>query len=190
MVDRLPVEVAPVVEFLYLTGWRVSEALGLTWAQVDFKAGTVRIEVGTSKNREGRVFPFAALPELAELLQRQRERTAVVERATGRIVQPVFHRDGRPIKSFRHAWVTACKAAGLGGRLVHDLRRSAVRNLEQAGVARSVAMRLTGHKTEAVYRRYAIVSERDLAEGVGKIARLHESRKDARSKVVPIHGQE
>jgi len=65
--------------------------------------------------------------------------------------------------------------SGLGeliGRLFHDLRRSAVRRLEKAGVPRSVAMKLTGHKTESVYRRYAIVSERDLAEGVQKLAAL------------------
>ena len=63
------------------------------------------------------------------------------------------------------------REAGLPGRLVHDLRRSAVRNLERAGVPRSVAMKLTGHLTESVYRRYAIVSELDLAEGVRKLAR-------------------
>jgi hypothetical protein len=57
--------------------------------------------------------------------------------------------------------------------LVHDLRRTAVRNLERAGVSRSVAMRLSGHKTESIYRRYAIVSESDLAEGVRKVAALH-----------------
>jgi len=59
--------------------------------------------------------------------------------------------------------------------LVHDLRRTAVRNLERAGVSRSAAMKLTGHKTESVYRRYAIVSEADLTEGVGKLAALHKN---------------
>ena len=68
------------------------------------------------------------------------------------------------------------------GRIFHDLRRTAVRNLERAGVPRSVAMELTGHKTEAVYRRYAIVAEADLAVAAGKLASLHAS-----SRTVPAH---
>ena len=62
----------------------------------------------------------------------------------------------------------------------HDLRRTAVRNLERAGVSRSVAMKLTGHKTEAVYRRYAIVSESDMREGAAKLAVLHGDAPDSR----------
>jgi integrase len=69
-------------------------------------------------------------------------------------------------------WRGACERAGVPGRLVHDLRRTAVRNFERAGVSRSVAMKLTGHKTESIYWRYAIVSEADLAEGVRKVAAL------------------
>jgi len=97
----------------------------------------------------------------------------------------VFHRSGRPIRSYSRAWTAACKAAGLEGRLVHDLRRTAVRNLERAGVSRSVAMKLTGHKTEAVYRRYAITSAADLSEGVAKLAVLHSGSAASRS-VLPI----
>jgi integrase len=100
----------------------------------------------------------------------QRAATDAFQRETRRIVPWVFHRDGEPILSFHHAWRRACREAGVPGRLFHDLRRTAVRNLERAGVPRSVAMKLVGHKTESVYRRYAIVAESDLREGVEKLA--------------------
>ena len=170
---ELPEPLGMMMRFLYLTGWRAGEARGLTWAGVDFGGGVVRLEPGTTKNGEGREFPFSALPQLAELLKVQREHTAGLERASGRIIPWVFHRNGRPIGSYARAWRGACDRAGHVGRLVHDLRRTAVRNLERAGVSRSVAMKLTGHKTEAVYRRYAITSAADLAEGVAKLAALH-----------------
>lgn len=80
----------------------------------------------------------------------------------------------------------ACIAARFRTRLVDDFRRTAVRNLERAGVSRSVAMKLTGHKTESVYRRYAIVSEADLAAGVARLAVLHESLAKATCTVVPL----
>jgi hypothetical protein len=82
-----------------------------------------------------------------------------------------------PIKDFRKAWKLACQRAGVPDRIPHDFRRTAVRNLERAGVPRSVAMKLTGHKTESVYRRYAIVSEADLSEGLKKLAQLHEGER-------------
>jgi hypothetical protein len=68
--------------------------------------------------------------------------------------------------------------AGVPQRIPHDFRRTAVRNLERAGVPRSVAMKLTGHKTEAVYRRYAIVSEADLSKGLKKLAKLEETLRE------------
>src|SRR5262249_33273602 len=75
---------------------------------------------------------------------------------------------GRRWRRFAKRWVTVCKAAGVPGRLLHDFRRTAVRNLERAGVARSVAMKMTGHRTESVHRRYAIVSDADLQEATRK----------------------
>jgi integrase len=177
---HLPDYLHPVVRFAYLTGWRVpSEILPLTWDRVDFTAGTVRLEVGTTKNGEGRTFPFDALPDLKALLEDQRARTTALVAATGDAIPTVFHRHGAPIKDFRHAWKVACAAAQLVGKIPHDFRRTAVRNLERAGVSRSVAMQLTGHKTESVYRRYAIVAEADLREGVEKLAALHGSHEEA-----------
>jgi integrase len=112
------------------------------------------------------VFPFTET--LRALIEEQwRQHKAL--REAGTICRFVFHRKGKRITSFRGSWKAACEAAGFPGRIPHDLRRSAVRNMERAGLSRSVAMQLTGHKTEAVYRRYAITSEADLREGVDRL---------------------
>jgi len=186
LLAELPEPLRAPIEFAYLTGWRVpSEVLCLTWAQVDFRAGVVRLEVGTTKTGEGRVFPFGMLPALKALLERQRQDTKALERRRGEIVPWVFHRDnGQPIRDLHDAWKGACRRAAivregnlervvrpeLLGRIPHDLRRTAVRNLVRAGVPERVAMMLTGHKTRSVFDRYNIVSERDLSEGVAKLA--------------------
>lgn len=160
----------PVVRFAALTGWRKGEILDLRWRQVDFDAQEIRLDPGETKNREGRVVPFGTYPQLHRLLERQREHTDAVSRRTGRVVPWVFHRDGEPIKTMRSAWDGACERAGLDGAWFHDLRRTAVRNLEAAGVPRSVATSITGHKTEAVYRRYAISDKSAQKEGLAKLS--------------------
>jgi integrase len=132
LLTQLPDDVRPLVSFLHLTGWRKGEALALQWRQVDFDAGIIRLEPGTTKNDEGRTFPMKALPALAELLQTQWEQTQEISRATERLVPWVFHRGGQPIGEFRKAWKRACQAVGLPGRIPHDFRRTAVRNLERA----------------------------------------------------------
>ncbi len=172
VVERLPAGVRELAEFLYLTGWRKSEALALEWSQVDMHTGVLRIE--DSKNREPRTLPFRALPELVALLEHLRASADALERDGNKAVPRVFHRGGRPIRDFRGAWRKACEAAGVPNRIPHDFRRTAVRNMERAGVSRSVAMQVTGHKTESIYRRYAITSEADIAEGLTKVARLRE----------------
>jgi integrase len=175
MLTHLPEYLHPVVRFAYLTGWRIrSEVLPLRWTQVDFQAGTVRLEQNTTKSGEGRTFPFGVLPDLKAVLDEQRARTSALVSATGEAIPWVFHRHGAPLTShdLYDAWKAARKAAGLAESIPHDFRRTAVRNLERAGVSRSVAMKLTGHKTENVYRRYAIVAEADLREGVEKLAKL------------------
>ncbi len=175
----------PLVQFLALTGWRASEAKGLRWAQVDHVGGVVRLEVGTTKTGAGRVFPFAAHPALAALIRAQREHTSALERERGVICPHVFHRNGKPIQSFHNAWREACKRAGVPGRLVHDLRRTAARNLVRSGVAEHTAMMLMGHRTRSVFDRYSIVNESDLAAGVRKLAAFEPAAESRR--VVPLH---
>ncbi len=85
-----------------------------------------------------------------------------MQKKHGSLIPYVFHIDGKPFKSYRKAWKTACRKACLPGRIPHDFRRTAVRNLVRAGVSEVVAMRMTGHKIRSIFDRYDIVSQGDL----------------------------
>jgi integrase len=164
---HLPTDLQPVIEFAYITGWRIrSEVLPIKWPQIDFQAGRIMLYAGTTKNREARSFPFTS--ELRELLLAQKIKADALKQK-GIICPYVFNRDGIRIKTFRRSWLTACRKAGVPGRIPHDFRRTAVRNLVRAGIPERVAMTMTGHKTRAVFERYNIVSEGDLTEAARKL---------------------
>jgi len=170
VLQHLPDYLRLVAETAYITGWRTkSELLTRQWRHIDLENGWMRLEPGEGKTKEPRAFPLTA--ELVAILARQRERVRAIERSTGTIIPWVLvHNNGRRIKNFRYAWAKACREADVPGRLVHDFRRTAVRNLERAGVSRSAAMAMTGHKTEAVYHRYAIVDSHMLQEAAAVLA--------------------
>jgi integrase len=156
--DALPDHLKGFVTFGYKTGWRFSEIARLTWNPIDLSQNTARLEAGETKNREGRtVWPD---DEVKAVIQEQGER----RKKANKLMCYVFTNkdgDGR-IKDFRGTWRSACKKAGLGHRLFHDLRRTAVRNMVRAGVPERVAMTISGHKTRSVFERYNIVDEKDL----------------------------
>lgn len=157
---ELPAALRPVATFAYLTGWRVqSEVLPLEWRHVDLQAGVVTLDPGTTKNGEGRTLYLTAA--LRTLLEARKE-AADALKAKDEITPYVFHRNGKRIRYFYTAWRSACENAGCPGKLLHDLRRTAVRNYVRAGVPERVAMALSGHKTRAVFDRYDIVSPGDL----------------------------
>lgn len=92
----------PVVRFAYLTGWRLrSEILPLEWRQVEGQERVVRLDPGTTKNREGRSFPFTVA--LETLLKEQHFEHERLKKA-GWLVALVFHREGERIRNFRRAW--------------------------------------------------------------------------------------
>ena len=151
-------ELAALATVGQLTGWRKSELRSRQWRHVDFTAGWLRIEPEETKNREGRMFPL--IPELREVLEAQRARVEARQRETGQVIPCVFCRDdGARVGDFKKAWTTVRTKAGIPGRLFHDFRRTAVRNLIRAGIPETVAMKLTGHRTRAVFQRYAIVED-------------------------------
>ncbi len=129
---------------------------------------------GTTKNDEGRVFPFTQ--ELRELLVLQKEETEQLQQQQDMLIPWVFHREGKKFGDFRKSWETACKKAGVPGRIPHDFRRTAVRNLVRAGIPERVAMQMTGHKTRSVFERYNIVSETDLMEAAKRLDKMSAGR--------------
>ncbi len=155
----MPDELRGFVTFGYKTGWRISEIAGLTWTQVDMKQGIVRLEAGDTKNTEGRTVYLDE--ELKEIFHKQ---------FTGRRLDCpyVFHRNGQQIRDLRGSWNAACKQANTEGRLFHDLRRTAVRDMVRAGINERVAMMISGHKTRSVFDRYNIVSPDDLRQAAIK----------------------
>ena len=167
-------DLAVVIAIGYTFGWRIkSEVLALTRSNVDIERGTLRLDAGATKNRDGRIVYLT--PALRDALAAQLERVDKLQRTLGRIIPFVFPHlkgphAGARILEFKKVWKGVTRACGLPGLLVHDLRRSAVRNMERASVPRSVAMKLTGHRTESVYRRYAIVSDTDLQDAAQRIA--------------------
>lgn len=169
LLDQSPVYLRPLFETAYATGWRIiSELLPLTWDRVDFEAGWIRLDVGTTKNDRGREFPL--IGDLREILLEQRSWADEIEQATGRRVERVFfHNDGSEIRDFRTAWNNACERAGLKGLIPHDFRRCAARALLRAGVPQPVAMRLLGHETPEIFRRYSIVDAGMLQEAGKKL---------------------
>ena len=156
----------------------VQEVLGLEGRQVDLDRGTLALDPGSTKNGEGRIVymppdvkvavaaPLASVDGLQRKLQRIipwvfPNLRGAPEPNSGRRRVPVL---GERRGDFKKAWATACKKAGVPGMLRHDMRRSAVRNMVNAGMPERVAMTVTGHKTRSVFDRYHIVSPGDLQD--------------------------
>ena len=167
VLKRLPDDIKPAIEFAYYTGWRIREIRKLTWTDhLGLDAGLIHLYGSEVKNKAAKSFPFAKHPALRSLVVRQ------CERALKAGVKWLFPRaDGRRLGNFHRQWTRACREAGVPSKVVHDLRRTAVRNLVRADVNEKVAMALAGFKTRSVFDRYNIVSEADLTEGVTKLAK-------------------
>jgi integrase len=147
-------------------GWRRGELLSLRVRQLDFPAKTIRLF--DTKNGSGRV---VVMPEkVRELLS-----ACCVGKGLDDLV---FTRKGEPVVDMRKAWKKVTDAAGCPGLLFHDLRRTGVRNLRRLGVSETIAMKISGHKTSAMFRRYDIDDESDLREVARKLDEKQKSNFD------------
>ena len=178
VLENAPEYLKPVIQTAYITGWRIkSEILTRQKQHLDLQSGCLRLEREETNTGEERRFPLT--PGMRELLVRQLEKINELERKTNRLIPWLFHHNGKPIKDFRKAWALACGRAGVIGKVPHDFRRTAIRNLERAGIPRPAAMAMVGHRTESIYQRYKVADETMLKESAAKLAALYESEKSA-----------
>jgi integrase len=149
-----------ILAVAYTFGFRRSELLSLKVRQVDLLARTIHLEVGATKNGEGRTVKMTH--EVWELL-------AQCVQGKGPDDHVFTRSANEPVLDFRAAWASLTTAAELPGLLFHDLRRSAVRNMVRRGVPETVAMKISGHKTRSVFDRYDVTSGADLEQAAARI---------------------
>ncbi len=187
-----------IFEIAYTWGWRKGE-LRMQVRQADFDANEVRLDPGKTKNRKGRAVTMT--PTIRALL---------LECARGKKPNDLLftRENGKPVNNFRGAWQGLCVLSGVGqmecrdcnqivngrkcgcgstkrlryrGLTIHDLRRTAVRNMVRAGVPEHTAMAISGHKTRSVFDRYDIVDQRDISNAMLK---LEQARREIVTKSV------
>lgn len=160
----LPEYLVPIFVVAYHVGCRVGELMKLKWDQVDFAAAQIWLERGQTKSKIARVLPIYG--DMRDVLMQAFEKT----NAQFPKCDLVFHRDGEKIVDFRKAWAKACATAAVPWLRFHDLRRSAVRNMDRAGIPRATIRRIIGHETDAMFDRYRIVDQKDIHEAGQKAA--------------------
>jgi integrase len=178
LIEELPDYMRGLVQLAYWTGWREAQMRSLTWKMVKRKERLVEVPGRFTKN--GLPHVIYMNDPVFDIIKTQRS-----NRNLG--CEYVFHRNGNQIKDFRFVWNKACRKVGLGygykmsreyvgkwegefkpGPTIHDFRRTAVRNLVRSGISENVAMKITGHKTRAVFDRYDIVTADDIKSAVEK----------------------
>ncbi len=184
LLPHLPPPINDMARLAFLTDWRRGEVVELTWDMVDRTAGEIRLP--DTKNGKPRTLPLDE--EFAGLIERRWLARQYVTGNGAALSAFVFHRQGRQVHRdvFLKQWKAACRAAELAGKLFHDFRRTAARNLIRGGVPQSVAMRITGHETDSMFRRYDIASSDDKLAALRAARPYAGSRKGQSASVVKL----
>lgn len=149
-------------------GWRVPSEL-LTRERKHIVGDMLVLERDEAKSDEPRQVPLNVIPELRDTIKQQFEATRKLEVEQSRVINLLFHNNGKPIVDYRPAWHKACEAAGLGGRIPHDFRRTAARNPIAAGVDPMTTCARVGRKGLSMLQRYKIIETNTLKRGVAKL---------------------
>jgi len=150
----------PILLVAYHLGARRGEILNLTWDRVDLQRGFIKMRSVDTKTKDPRLVPLT--PTVRKCL-------ADLARVRSLTSNHVFLYEGKPIREIKRAFQTALRRAGIGDLRFHDLRHCAATNLRRAGVDTVTAMRIVGHRSERMHRRYNSVAEHDLAAAASKL---------------------
>jgi integrase len=215
VISHLPEYLKDFTAYGFKTGSRSGEIKQLRWEMVHGD-DEIHIPGDITKNRKARVIPIDE--ELAELLARRQVARRVELAGIVTLSPYIFFhiRKGRivPVGDFKKAWHSACVAAGVGifvcekcgaegtalacsdckgltkyrGKIFHDLRRSAARDMLKAGIPRAIAKKLTGHLSDSMLDRYSIVEVDDMREAQRRTAQYRNEQKREQQKVVAMQG--
>jgi len=159
----------------YHLGMRRGEILCLRWDQVDWVENLVRLEKRQTKGKQARVAPlYGELRACLDMAYAARPPNCPF----------IISWRGHRIGSTKSAWNKARQRAGVPELLIHDLRRTAVRNMIRAGIPEKQAMRISGHKSRSIFDRYDITDERDIQLAGHKLALYLEKKENLVTKVV------
>jgi integrase len=167
----------------YWTGMRAGEIMKLRWEQVDLERGLLRLEPGTTKNNRGRLIPL--VKEVTEVLWQWKQRTLCRYPSCSWVCH---YRGKRLLAVPTKSWRKACARVGIEGKLFHDLRRTAVRNMVRTGIPERVAMTISGHKTRSVFDRYNIVSENDILIAKDRLEPVQVAREQVLARPIELQG--
>ena len=196
ILKELPASLKPLFVCAYHVSTRKGELKNILWSQVDLSEGIIVLEHGDTKNGTGRYLPIYG--DMASALKKQK---AVHDAAYPETEHVFFwHKDdvlighggvrvvpGSHIKKFEASWKAAVDRAGCPELLFHDLRRSATRNMRKAGIEQSLRMKISGHKTDSMERRYNIVDVEDIKEAAAKLNAWSQQQKKAHSPKKKTH---
>lgn len=214
----LPEYLRPVLTILYHSGMRITEVLTLTWDKVNLIEGKITLHAGTTKNNESRIIYLAGelletlsnqkaeheskYPSCPFVFFREGKRIKDFRSAWTTALKKCGYKPSFKCKDCgtvtelpegMKAGELTCQACGCNklkkhDKLVHDLRRTGVRNMVRAGVPERVAMKISGHKTRSVFDRYNIVNEADLQNASEKVIALHSAAQERLDRLGTVSG--
>ncbi len=133
--------------------------------------------------KPGKPYFVPIIGELVELIERRKDARSIKADSAVSHSSLVFHRGGEPVPEFRRSWASACTKADCKGRLFHDLRRSAARNLIRSGVNKDAARHVGGWKTDSMFSRYNLTTEEDLRDAMQKVMQCSEAESKKSSRL-------